>query len=112
LVSLCRQHHRLVHEGGYTVRRLDDRAFALTSPERRPIWLAPRLPPGDVVVLRRNNAAAGLTIDADTCIPDWYGDRMNLADAVTCMYQYAERHRSLMDNPDSLSSGASESSTS
>ena len=112
LVSLCRRHHRLVHEGGYTVRRLDDGAFAFTAPERRPIWLAPPLPRGDVVALRRDNAAAGVTVDAATCIPDWYGDRMSLADAVTCMYQCAERHRSLIDSPDSRSSGASESSTS
>ena len=49
LVSLCRRHHRLVHEGGYTVRRLDDGAFAFTAPDKRPIWHAPPLPAGDHV---------------------------------------------------------------
>jgi hypothetical protein len=93
LVSLCRRHHRLVHEGGYTVRRLDDGAFAFTAPKRKPIWLAPPLPAGDVVVLRQENAALGLAIDATTCIPAWYGDRMDLADAVTCLYQCEERAR-------------------
>jgi hypothetical protein len=91
LVSLCRRHHRLVHEGGYSVRRLDDGAFAFTAPQRRPIWLAPPLPPGDVAVLRKENEALGLAIGASTCIPDWDGDRMNLADAVTCLYQCEER---------------------
>jgi len=36
-VSLCRRHHRLVHEGGYTVRRLDDGVFVFRAPDGRPI---------------------------------------------------------------------------
>ena len=93
LVSLCRRHHRLVHEGGYSVRRLDDGAFAFTAPERRPIWLAPPLPPGDVACIERENDALGLRINHRTCIPDWYGEKMSLADAVMLLCLHEDRRR-------------------
>ena len=32
LVLVCPTHHRLVHEGGFDVRRLDDGAFRFTNP--------------------------------------------------------------------------------
>ena len=32
LILLCRTHHRLVHEGGFDVQRLDDGAFRFTNP--------------------------------------------------------------------------------
>ena len=35
LVSLCRFHHRQVHEGGLTVERLDDGAWRFAEVERR-----------------------------------------------------------------------------
>ena len=31
LILLCPTHHRLVHEGGFDVRRLDDGAFRFTN---------------------------------------------------------------------------------
>jgi hypothetical protein len=87
LVSLCRRHHRLVHEGGYTVRRLDDGAFAFAAPDSRPIWHAPTMPRGDPRAVERENAGLGIRIDADTCLPDWHGEPMNLADAVSGLFE-------------------------
>jgi len=75
------------------VRRLDDGAFAFTAPERRPIWLAPPLPPGDVACIERENDALGLRINHRTCIPDWYGEKMSLADAVMLLCLHEDRRR-------------------
>jgi hypothetical protein len=91
LVSLCRRHHRLVHEGGYTVRRLDDGAFVFTAPDRRPIWHAPPMPAGDSDAIERENTELGIRIDARTCMPYWHGERMDLGDAVSCLYQCETR---------------------
>jgi hypothetical protein len=37
VVSLCRHHHRLVHEGGFTVERRPDRGYLFRRPNGRPI---------------------------------------------------------------------------
>ena len=42
LVSLCRFHHRLIHEGSYTIRISHDGAFAFYDPDDK---LLPRSPP-------------------------------------------------------------------
>ena len=44
LVLLCRRHHRLVHEGGFGVERIADRALRFTRPDGRAITEHPRLP--------------------------------------------------------------------
>jgi hypothetical protein len=41
LVHLCRHHHRLVHEGGWTIRLLDDGRCEVRSPDGRPLVDAP-----------------------------------------------------------------------
>ena len=91
LVSLCRRHHRLVHEGGYGVVRLDDGAFAFTQPEGAiPAW--ERLPAIDpATTIESLNERQGLEIDARTCIPGWYGEKMCLDDAIFALYQ-CRRH--------------------
>ncbi len=45
LVLLCRTHHRLVHEGGFSVSRLADGSFGFERPDERPI---PAVPPSMV----------------------------------------------------------------
>jgi hypothetical protein len=67
LVLLCYQHHRLVHEGGYTVE--GDPARGLRFRNRYGVvWplAPPRPPPGHADDLRGQNQAHGLEIDADT----------------------------------------------
>jgi hypothetical protein len=53
LVLLCRRHHRLVHEGGFSAECLADGAIRFRYPWGQPIPDVPRSPPGDVNRLRR-----------------------------------------------------------
>jgi hypothetical protein len=48
LVLLCRTHHRLVHEGGYSVERLADGELRFRYPWGGPIPNSPRAPAGDL----------------------------------------------------------------
>jgi len=67
LVLLCYQHHRVVHEGGYTVE--GDAAGSIRFRNRHGIvWplAPPRPPPGRADDLLADNHAHALRIDADT----------------------------------------------
>jgi hypothetical protein len=44
LVTLCRRHHRLVHEGGFSVARGTGRAFVFRAPDGGPLPPVPTLP--------------------------------------------------------------------
>ena len=77
LVLLCPTHHRLVHEGGFDVERLDDGAFRFINrygvairPPRRREASSP-----DTIVLR--NESLGLAIDCETATAHWHGERID-----------------------------------
>ena len=83
LVELCWHHHRLVHEGGWNLR-LDTNGEVLAIrpngnvlPRVRPVHLH------DQHGIERGNCQRGITIDPTTCIPRWYGDRLDLDHIVT-----------------------------
>jgi hypothetical protein len=82
LLLLCRRHHRLVHEGGYSVERLPGDRFRFRDPWSRPIPDAPRPPPGSVDCLRQGNQP--LLIDAAT-YRSGAGDRMHVDLAVEAL---------------------------
>ena len=94
LVTLCSQHHRLVHEGGYGVR-MNNGEIEFTRPNGRAMPSAGK-PPGAFPrerhcggegstkpscqggeALARSNAARGLDIDAKTARCGWMGERMD-----------------------------------
>ena len=77
LVLLCPTRHRLVHEGGFDVQRLDDGAFRFTNrygvavrPPRSRETSSP-----DTIVLR--NESLGLAIDCETATAHWHGERID-----------------------------------
>lgn len=75
LVLLCRRHHRLVHEGGYSVERLPGKELRFRDPLGGPIPDAPLSPPGCLdALLKRNRPFA---IDTRT-YASGAGDRMDL----------------------------------
>ncbi|MSO96459.1 MAG: HNH endonuclease [Thermoleophilia bacterium] len=67
LVLLCVQHHRLVHEGGYTVEGDPDSGFRFRN-RHGVVWplAPPRPPPGRADDLIAANRSRGLPIDGDT----------------------------------------------
>ena len=77
LVLLCPTHHRLVHEGGFDVERLDDGAFRFTSPQglaiRPPRRRATSTP--DTIVIQ--NHTLGVAIDCETATAHWHGERID-----------------------------------
>ena len=77
LVLLCPTHHRLVHEGGFDVQRLDDGAFRFTDPNGRAIRPPqPREPSSPETIVLRNDAL-GLAIDFETATAHWHGERID-----------------------------------
>lgn len=83
LLELCWHHHRLVHEGGWTVR-LDDRGEVLAI---RPNGNVLRAPPcthiADPNGIEHANTARNITIDPTTCIPRCHGDKLDLDHIIT-----------------------------
>ena len=77
LVLLCPTHHRLVHEGGFDVQRLDDGAFRFTNPHGltvRPPKRAEMSSPDTIVI---QNDSLGLAIDCETATAHWHGERID-----------------------------------
>ena len=75
LVLLCFQHHRVVHEGGYTVEGDPESGIRFRN-RYGIVWplAPPRPPPGRADDLRADNHAHGLRIDPDTNRNGSYGD--------------------------------------
>ncbi len=75
LVLLCYQHHRVVHEGGYTVEDDPEAGFRFRN-RHGIVWplAPPRLPPGRTDDLLAANHAHGHRIDPDTNRNGSWGD--------------------------------------
>ena len=84
MVLLCRRHHRLVHEGGVSVRLLDDGAIVFHDAQGRRIEAAPRLR-GDADAVVEHNRAARVEIEPDTATGLWRGERLDLGLAIECL---------------------------
>ena len=77
LVLLCPTHHRLVHEGGFGVQRLDDGAFRFTNSYGvtiRPPSQRETSSPDTIIV---QNDPLGLAIDCETATAHWHGERID-----------------------------------
>ena len=75
LVQLCRQHHRLVHEGGFTCERGRSGEIEFRDDRERPLphWSdLPRRNSGNEAVSHLHERFDHLDIEADSCVPDWY----------------------------------------
>jgi Domain of unknown function (DUF222)/HNH endonuclease len=88
LLLLCRFHHRLVHEGGYTVQILDDGAFRFLRPDGRDLEAPIEYPIApDWHALITAHRHAGLEITPETAETGWRGERMDYGLAVEGLLQ-------------------------
>jgi hypothetical protein len=94
LVSLCRTHHRAVHEGGITIQRLDDGAWRFVKRSGEVLHCcAPGYsrPLGDWMQLPAAHATCGIHITADTSVTRWRGERMDNGLAIDLLLANVER---------------------
>jgi hypothetical protein len=82
LVVLCRHHHRLVHEGGFSVRRAPASELEFRRPDGRLIPPSPPLPTPRAATAQRIPAGPLLT---------GTGERMDLALCVDAVYAATDR---------------------
>jgi hypothetical protein len=78
LVLLCRRHHRLVHEGGFRVEHDGEGGLVFYTPQGAVIPDVPRPVPA-TAWLPEQVAAHGIRVSAETPVPAWQGERMDLA---------------------------------
>jgi hypothetical protein len=106
LITLCGFHHRLVHEGGYGLRRTDDGLFVFTRPDGRRVeengarcFRGNILPLGDFGPGRAFEDSLrdyllkhdpGVSITSQTARCQWHGESMNYDQAIEGM-QFLER---------------------
>ena len=77
LVTLCTFHHKLVHEGGYTVQRISGGALTFRTPLGDVIAPSPRKPRGDADSVAKSNPRCGITVSAETGDSNWDGERVD-----------------------------------
>jgi len=96
LVSLCRFHHRLVHEGGIRIGVLDDGALQFLKPDGE--LFEDENPEigrvaGDWRALVAAHRRQALAIDAGTAVTRWRGEAMDYGLAVQALLQRSARGR-------------------
>lgn len=78
LLLLCRHHHRLVHEGGYSLALGVSGAAVFTMPNGKLIPYGPDTRfRGNVFALTTENQREQVEIGAGTLVPLWHGDDMD-----------------------------------
>jgi hypothetical protein len=78
LVRLCRRHHRLVHEGGYSVEERSAERFVFRRPNGSVIPDCPTSGRGSAGELRRRPGGGGRPIGPETCHSLGRGERFDL----------------------------------
>lgn len=85
LCSLCRRHHRIVHEHGFRIERAADGELRFFRRDGSTVPSLDTRPPGAIDGLReiqRANAARDVVIHAGTALPRWDGTPVDYAIAV------------------------------
>jgi 5-methylcytosine-specific restriction endonuclease McrA len=94
LATLCRRHHRAVHEEGFQVTREGSGELKFWTPQGQvlpSVPTPPAAPPAPAEHLKRENAALAIDIDAHTSTPSWLGDRLDLEWTISVLHPLACR---------------------
>ncbi len=84
LIQLCWHHHRLIHEGGWNLEVDEQGQLQAIKPDGTKVTTNENLSKCldhqkiDSRSIERANKANGLSIDPNTCITKWCGDRLDL----------------------------------
>jgi hypothetical protein len=99
LVTLCRLHHRLVHEGQIRVETPPEGGWRFVHPDGRhyEVIRCTKLPAYTGDELADTHADLGISIDADTAATRWRGERMDYDLGVWVLCQQAARARQARD---------------
>ncbi len=90
LVLLCRRHHRLLHEGGFSVKMNEERAAQFLDKRGRPLEHSPAPPPVGSYPAReliRHLEDAGILITGKESMPAWDGTPMDLPYVMECLWR-------------------------
>jgi hypothetical protein len=93
LVTLCRMHHRLVHEGEILIETLASGGWRFVHPDGRhfDIIRCTQTIPYDGDELAQTHAELGIPIDSDTAATRWRGERMDYDLGVWVLCNQANR---------------------
>jgi hypothetical protein len=86
LVQLCSYHHRLVHEGGFSVERAGPRAVRFRRPNGREIPAGRPLSAARGPDIVEQNRTGGLVVTAETCTPRSRGAPLDYGIAVEGLF--------------------------
>jgi hypothetical protein len=92
LISLCRRHHRAVHEEGYQVVRGPEGAFQFRRPDGRELPDVPppaAVPADPVGAVRAENEARQVRISARMACARRLGERLDLGWAIDVLHPLA-----------------------
>ncbi len=87
LVEVCRRHHRALHEGRWRIT-VGGTGLRFTHLDGRVLKAGPVGARGDPNRPGGQNRQLGLDVGADTCVPRWAGERLDLGlaiDALACL---------------------------
>ena len=92
LALLCHRHHRAVHEEGYQVERQPDGRLQFRQPDGGVISdvpESPALPEDPVTAIRARNEGNGLSLHAQTAMPRWLGERLDVGYTIDVLHPLA-----------------------
>jgi hypothetical protein len=92
LVHLCWHHHFLVHEGGWSLTIQADGTLLIRDPFGTTLGATqPAVEACNDRAVVAANQTRGIEIDDTTAIPRWYGDSLDLNDAITALLSSQDR---------------------
>jgi uncharacterized protein DUF222/HNH endonuclease len=105
LVTLCRFHHRQVHERQVAVQILDGGAFRFVRPDGRS-FESPIPQPRDWADLVAAHEMRGVRVTPITAVPRWTGDALDYPQAIEWLRQNAERRKNVSAETSSCCPGS------